>query len=77
MVIGEFLSYDPYAIMFRKDDPQLATVMQRVFQEMAQSRDLEYTYKRWFLSKLPSGETLNLPMSATLQEIFRALGAPD
>jgi len=77
MVIGEFLSYDPYAIMFRKDDPQLATVMQRVFQEMAQSRDLEYTYKRWFLSKLPSGETLNLPMSAQLQEIFRALGAPD
>jgi len=77
MVIGEFLSYDPYAIMFRKDDPQLAKVMQRVFQEMAQSRDLEYTYKRWFLSKLPSGETLNLPMSAQLQEIFRALGAPD
>ena len=77
MVIGEFLSYDPYGIMFRKDDPQLAKVMQRVFQEMAQSRDLEYTYKRWFLSKLPSGETLNLPMSAQLQEIFRALGAPD
>jgi glutamate/aspartate transport system substrate-binding protein len=76
-VIGEFLSYDPYGIMFRKDDVQLATVVQRVFQEMAQSRDLEYTYKRWFLSKLPSGETLNLPMSAQLEEIFRALGAPD
>ena len=77
MVIGEFLSYDPYGIMFRKDDGQLAAVVQRVFQEMAQSRDLEYTYKRWFLSKSPSGETLNLPMSAQLQEIFRALGAPD
>ena len=77
MVVGEFLSYDPYGIMFRKDDPQLATVVQRVFQEMAQSRDLEYTYKRWFLSKLPGGETLNLPMSAQLEEIFRALGAPD
>jgi len=76
-VVGEFLSYDPYGIMFRKDDAQLATVVQRVFQEMAQSRDLEYTYKRWFLSKLPSGETLNLPMSAQLEEIFRALGAPD
>ena len=76
-VVGEFLSYDPYGIMFRKDDAQLATVVQRVFQEMAQSRDLEYTYKRWFLSRLPSGETLNLPMSAQLEEIFRALGAPD
>jgi glutamate/aspartate transport system substrate-binding protein len=77
MVVGEFLSYDPYGIMFRKDDPQLAAVVQRAFQEMAQSRDLEYTYKRWFLSKLPSGETLDLPMSAQLEEIFRALGAPD
>jgi glutamate/aspartate transport system substrate-binding protein len=77
MVVGEFLSYDPYGIMFRKDDGQLAAVVQRVFQEMAQSRDLEYTYKQWFLSKLPSGETLNLPMSAQLEEIFRALGAPD
>ena len=76
-VVGEFLSYDPYGIMFRKDDAQLATVVQRVFQEMAQSRDLEYTYKRWFLSRLPSGETLNLPMSAQLEEIFRTLGAPD
>jgi ABC-type amino acid transport substrate-binding protein len=76
-VVGEFLSYDPYGIMFRKDDAQLASVVQRVFQGMAQSRDLEYTYKRWFLSKLPSGETLNLPMSAQLEEIFRTLGAPD
>ena len=76
-VVGEFLSYDPYGIMFRKDDAQLASVVQRVFQGMAQSRDLEYTYKRWFLSKLPSGDTLNLPMSAQLAEIFRALGAPD
>ena len=76
-VVGEFLSYDPYGIMFRKDDPQLAQVVNRVFHEMAQSRELEYTYNRWFLSKLPSGETLNLPMSPQLEEIFRALGAPD
>ena len=77
MVIGDFLSYDPYGIMYRKDDPELADLVNRVFREMAESRDLEYTYDRWFLKKLPSGETLNLPMSAQLDEIFRALGAPD
>jgi len=76
-VVGDFLSYDPYGIMFRKDDLELADLVNRVFREMAQSRDLEYTYDRWFLKKLPSGETLNLPMSAQLDEIFRALGAPD
>ena len=76
-VVGDFLSYDPYGIMFRKDDLELADLVNRVFREMAQSRDLEYAYERWFLKKLPSGETLNLPMSAQLDEIFRALGAPD
>jgi ABC-type amino acid transport substrate-binding protein len=77
VVIGDFLSYDPYGIMYRRDDPELADLVNRVFREMAASRDLEYTYDRWFLKKLPSGETLNLPMSAQLDEIFRALGAPD
>jgi ABC-type amino acid transport substrate-binding protein len=77
VVIGDFLSYDPYGIMYRKDDPELADLVNRVFREMAASHDLEHTYNRWFLQKLPSGETLNLPMSAQLREIFRALGAPD
>jgi ABC-type amino acid transport substrate-binding protein len=77
MVTGDFLSYDPYGIMYRKDDPELAELIDRVFREMAASRDLEYAYDRWFLKKLPGGVTLNLPMSAQLNEIFRALGAPD
>ncbi len=77
VVTGDFLSYDPYGIMYRKDDPELAELVNRVFREIAASRDLEYTYNRWFLKKLPSGVTLNLPMSAQLEEIFRALGAPD
>jgi ABC-type amino acid transport substrate-binding protein len=77
VVIGDFLSYDPYGIMYRKDDPALADLVNRVFREMAESRELEHTYDQWFLKKLPSGVTLNLPMSAQLDEIFRALGAPD
>jgi ABC-type amino acid transport substrate-binding protein len=77
VVTGDFLSYDPYGIMFRRDDPELAELVNRVFRDLAESRELEYTYNRWFLAKLPSGETLNLPMSAQLDEIFKALGAPD
>jgi ABC-type amino acid transport substrate-binding protein len=76
-VTGDLLSYDPYGIMYRKDDPELADLVDRVFREMAESRDLGYTYDRWFLKKLPSGETLNVPISAQLDEIFRALGAPE
>lgn len=77
MVVGDFLSYDPYGLMYRKDDPQMTAVVNRAFADMAASRDLEYTYNRWFRQRLPGGETLNLPMSAQLAEIFRVLGAPD
>jgi ABC-type amino acid transport substrate-binding protein len=76
-VVGDFLSYDPYGIMYRKDDPELADLVDRVFREMAESRDLKYIYDRWFLKKLPSGEALNVPITAQLDEIFRTLGAPD
>ena len=76
-IIGDFLSYDPYGIMFRKDDPDLSSLVQKQFEEMARSRDLTYLYDRWFLQKLPSGETLGLPKSEQLEEIFRTMGSPD
>lgn len=76
-VVGDFLSYDPYGIMFRKDDALLAAVVDRTFHQLAASRELAYTYDRWFSRKLPGGEDLNLPMSPQLEEIFRTLGAPD
>jgi ABC-type amino acid transport substrate-binding protein len=76
-VVGDFLSYDPYGIMFRKDDPEMAALVNRVFRNLAESRELEYSYNRWFLRKLPNGEHLNLPMSAQLREYFQVLGAPE
>ncbi|MFT3721768.1 amino acid ABC transporter substrate-binding protein [Pseudorhodoferax sp.] len=73
-VVGDYLSYDPYAIMFRKDDPQLAQVVQRSFQELAEDGEIERQYKRWFLRRLPSsGASLDLPMSAQLQTIIETM----
>jgi glutamate/aspartate transport system substrate-binding protein len=75
-VIGEFLSYDPYGIMFRRDDRDFAEVVKDAFERLAASRELEQTYNKWFRLKLPSGERLNLPMSQQLREIFGILGLP-
>jgi len=75
-VIGEFLSYDPYGIMYRKDDPALDDLVKRSFERMAQNRDLARIYEQWFLRKLPSGRTLGLAMSPQLESIFEALGQP-
>jgi len=77
MVVGDFLSYDPYAIMYRRDDPQLARLVDDTFHRLAESRQLADVYVRWFERRLPDGERMNVPMSPQLREIFAALGLPD
>ena len=77
IVIGEFLSFDPYGLMFAKDDPQMAEAVRRAFETMAASRDLTEYYHKWFVRQTPTGERIGLPMNAQLTEIFRALGVED
>jgi glutamate/aspartate transport system substrate-binding protein len=77
MVVGEYLSYDPYGLVFRREDPAFAAVVERTFTRMASERRLVELYNKWFLRRLPTGETLNLPMSPQLEEIFRILGQPE
>jgi glutamate/aspartate transport system substrate-binding protein len=76
-VVGEYLSYDPYGLVYRRDDPGFAAVVERAFARMANERRLAELYNKWFLRRLPTGETLNLPISPQLEEIFRMLGQPD
>ena len=72
-VVGEFLSYDPYGIMFRKNEPQLAAVVERTFRKLATNHDLVPLYQRWLMDRLPTGERLGVPMSAELEYSFRKL----
>src|SRR5438067_3475880 len=37
-VAGDYLSYDPYGIMFRRAEPQLAAVVERTFRKLGSSR---------------------------------------
>jgi glutamate/aspartate transport system substrate-binding protein len=76
-VVGEYLSYDPYGLMYRKDDLDFAAVVNRTFGRLAQSRELVQLYNKWFQQRLPTGERLDLPMSPQLEEIFRVQGVPD
>jgi len=79
-VVGEFLSYDPYGIMFRKGDAQLAELVKRAFNDLAEDGEIERQYKRWFLQRLPAppgetGQSLDLPMSPQLETLIRAMAA--
>ncbi len=72
-VTGEYLSYDPYGIMFRKGEPQLAAVVERTFRKLGSNRDLIPLYNKWFVSRLPTGERLNVAISPQLEEAFKVL----
>ena len=72
-VVGDYLSYDPYGIMYRKGDAQLRKVINDTFQVLAEDGEVERQYKRWFLRKLPTGESINLPMSAQLEAIIQTM----
>ena len=70
------LSYEPYGIMFRRDDPQLAELMRASFTRLAESREGVWIYDRWFRRRLPTGERLDIPMSEELTQIWEVLGLP-
>jgi glutamate/aspartate transport system substrate-binding protein len=76
-VVGDFLTYADYALALRKDDPELAEVVERAFHRLTGSREILAIYERWFVKPLPSGQRLNLPMSPHLEEIFRVQGLPN
>jgi len=76
-VVGEYLSYDPYGLVYRRDDPDFATVVERTFRQLAESRELVRLYTTWFQKRLPGGELLDIPMSPQLEELFHILGVPD
>ena len=72
-VTGEYLSYDPYGIMFRKGEAQLTAVVERTFRKLGSNRDLIPLYNKWFVARLPTGERLGVSISPQLEEAFKVL----
>jgi glutamate/aspartate transport system substrate-binding protein len=76
-IVGDYLSFEPYAITLRRDDPAFADLVKDSFARMASEGTLARLYWRWLENRLPTGETLGIPMSPYLTEMYRALGQPD
>jgi glutamate/aspartate transport system substrate-binding protein len=75
-IVGELLSYEPYGLMYRKDEAALDAVVRTALVRLATSREIRVIYNRWFLRPLPSGVRLGLPMSPQLERTFQVLGMP-
>jgi glutamate/aspartate transport system substrate-binding protein len=74
-VVGDFLTYEPYGLMYRKDDPEMGDAVRHAFSAMATDGDWVAIYRKWFVDPTPTGETIDLPMSLQLTEALRAMGA--
>ena len=72
-VTGDYVSYDPYGIMFRKGEPQLSAVVERTFRKLGSNHDLIPLYNKWFVARLPTGERMNVSISPQLEDAFRAM----
>ena len=73
-VVGDFLTYADYALMFRRGDTEFEEVVRQAFDRMAASGEIRAIYRKWFQRPLPSGVSLDLPMSPHLEHVFRLQG---
>ena len=72
-VTGDYLSYEPYGIMFRKGEPEFSSAVERAFRKLGSNHDLIPLYEKWFMRRLPTGERLNVAISPQLEEAFQAM----
>lgn len=71
MITGENLRTENQSLMFRKDDPQLKALVDRVVSGMMKSGEMETLYNRWFMSPIPpKGININYPLNAETKDAF-------
>ncbi|MGQ9724153.1 MAG: amino acid ABC transporter substrate-binding protein [Tepidimonas sp.] len=67
-IVGEVLSVEPIAIMFRKDDPAFKKAVDDSIVAMMKSGELAKIYDKWFMQPTPPNNVrMNMPMSDALK----------
>jgi glutamate/aspartate transport system substrate-binding protein len=75
-LVGDMVSFEPYGIMYAKGDSALADAVDRTLRGLAESREIVWTYNRWFMRPLPARGALALPMSVQLRRSLELIGLP-
>ena len=71
MITGESLRTENQALMFRKNDPEMKALVDRVVGGMMASGEMEKLYNRWFMSPIPPKNiNINYPLNAETKEGF-------
>jgi len=70
-IVGEVLSVEPIAVMFRRDDPGMKRLVDLTIRNMMTSGELTKLYNKWFTSPIPPrNANVNLPIGGTLKALF-------
>lgn len=69
-VVGEFLSFDPYALMVRRDDSAFELVGKTALAKLFRSGEIDEIYEKWF-------GPMNVPADPLLQAAYELGALPD
>lgn len=71
-IVGEALSVEPIAIMFRRDDPEFKKLVDSAVIAMMKSGEVDRLYARWFNAPIPPRNVnLAFPMSDALKQLIQ------
>lgn len=69
-VVGDFLSFDPYALMVRRDDSAFELIGKRALAEVFRSGEIKAIYAKWF-------DPLGVPADPLLLSAFQLGALPE
>ena len=69
-VVGDFLSFDPYALMVRRDDSAFELVGKKAIAAVFRSGEIDAIYAKWF-------DPLGVPADPLLQAAFQLGALPE
>jgi glutamate/aspartate transport system substrate-binding protein len=70
VVVGEFLTFDPYAIMIPRNDSGFATVADKAIGKMFRDGSFMQAYKKWF-------DPIGMPLNPLLEAATKLQALPD
>jgi len=68
-VVGRFLSFDPYAIMVRRNDANFRLIGNKVLSKLFRTGEINALYNKWF-------SRIDMPMSDLLKSTFTVQALP-
>ncbi|WP_176696142.1 amino acid ABC transporter substrate-binding protein [Candidatus Ichthyocystis sparus] len=73
VILSESLRTEPYALMFRKNDPRFKKIVDGTLAKIMKSGEIVTLYRKWFMSPIsPRGINLNMPLYDDTRKMFVA-----